>query len=88
MLYRFEFLVKPRYAAAEFPLDMLRFDACIHASEEASRKIAANIAHGEDIRDPICLLHWTNNPNWRPTEGRWGSFGWLIVPGSLRKERY
>lgn len=56
--------------AGEFPIDMLRYDACWPASEADSSEITSN-----GLRR-VALRHRSLFPL---TPGRWNSFGWKIV---------
>jgi hypothetical protein len=62
-----------------FPLDMLRYDACFPVYPEAP----ANIQYSMETRSPegyeIELAHWAPNANWTPTVDRWSSFGWYVT---------
>jgi hypothetical protein len=70
-----------------FPLDMLRYDSSFPADNEAVvRMVIADLAHDrvvpEGIRT-ITLMHLGTTPRFKPTSGRWESFGWSVVPGSV-----
>ena len=60
---RFEYVVTGR---GEFPLDMLRYDACWPAS-------SSDVAKMEAVREPRSIVMASYNA---PTTGRWLSFGW------------
>jgi hypothetical protein len=58
----------------EFPIDMLRYDRCTPNTETDSHDIAATY---RGIAAVVVELRAVNdNRNWRPTVGRWQSFGW------------
>ena len=65
------------------PLDMLRHDACWPVDTIA----ATRLENSFDTRNPrgyeVELAHWAPNSNWQPTEGRWASFGWYVIKGSV-----
>lgn len=66
-----------------FPIDMLRHDGLSPHCEQDSAKIIATVNRESDgeIEGEIEVSGWHGN-NWRPTYGRWESFGWRVVPGS------
>lgn len=65
----------------EFPLDMLRYDMCFPAG--ATHQIASKRRlMSQDALAPereVVLQRVTDGP-WTPTEDRWRSFGWHVVP--------
>ena len=64
-----------------FPVDMLRYDACYPAREEDSH---ATI-FADDLRR-VTLKHRVLKDEVLtgfPCEGRWKSFTWRVVPGSI-----
>jgi hypothetical protein len=70
-----------------FPIDMLRYDACYPASEADSYATEWNVGDGlrrvtlkHRVTKDECLNHY-------PTEDRWKSFTWNIVPGSIQYDR-
>jgi hypothetical protein len=93
MQYSARFKVQSKFL---FPIDMLRYDGCIPASEQNSYRIAntmtwegrqtAKVETG-DGSVVIELRKSTTNKHWKPTEGRWNSFNWAIVPGSFTIEK-
>lgn len=74
---------KVRYSvigSGHFPVDMLRYDNAIPTKEADAGKIApskwaGNEAFGERTVELKSEFY--------PTEDRWNSFGWRIVPNSL-----
>jgi hypothetical protein len=56
-----------------FPIDMLRYDNCVPASEND----AISIETGKDMRTVRLRRFVTDNTN-GPAVGRWQSFGWDI----------
>lgn len=71
-----------------FPVDMLRYDTSYPATEAGSSEIARGY-DGGSLREPreIALVHMGEVKDWKPTEGRWGSFGWRVKPDALRTEK-
>lgn len=74
--FNYRFRVQGR---GPFPLDMLRYDACFPRSETD-----ANVAQrdGEMTRGESRIVELTaldRASYWTPTEGRWKSFGWVLV---------
>lgn len=69
----------------QFPLDMLRYDSCWPASQEDVCKLSRK---AEGILDlGVELLHADRTRAWKPTDGRWQSFGWRVVPGSVSQHK-
>ncbi len=66
-----------------FPTDMLRHDACwpVGATDSSRMEFSAESRSPEGYE--IELAHWAPNSNWQPTVGRWASFGWYVVTGSV-----
>jgi len=64
----------------QFPIDMLRHDACWPHTEEDSAKICG-LMNPRLRPDGICEvnLQTIQSLNWTPTSGRWKSFGWRVV---------
>lgn len=72
-----------------FPFDMLRYDACFPNSEVFD---SYNLEwSGQPGLRQITLRHYVLQGqvllNY-PTEARWNSFNWRIVPGSVKRETY
>ena len=62
-------------------MDMLRYDGC-WPERESSDSVAIDLDHGAPER--IVTLRTVNeSKGWRPTDGRWRSFCWQVVPSSL-----
>jgi len=59
-----------------FPLDMLRYDLCWPASETDSRLIEAS--KRDEYRGRVRAISLKGLKY--PTERRWESFGWGVVP--------
>jgi hypothetical protein len=61
-----------------FPIDMLRYDGLIPATEGDSAKIGATFLPGQQRQNPISLSR-TGPKDWTPTRRRWASFLWHVV---------
>lgn len=81
MKWRIRFAVEGR---GPFPLDMLRYDAC-HPTRETELPTRG---FGETEVGPrrIHLERFAESASWRPTIGRWNSFGWGVVLGKEERE--
>jgi len=88
--YLHKFEVLPTAVWAEFPIDMLRYDAVNPATEEDSYKVTHSLQRHamEEPWDgtPIALEGW-HERDWEPTVGRWRSFGWDVVRDSHVSEK-
>jgi hypothetical protein len=62
---------------SHFPYDMLRYNQCWPASQEDAATIERASRPRE--RGPFSVTLSTHSPN-APTEARWESFGWKVVP--------
>ncbi len=60
-----------------FPIDMLRYDACIPATELDAGTIARTFER-DDVHARVALRRLAAGDG-PPTVGRWESFGWRIV---------
>jgi hypothetical protein len=69
----------------EFPLDMLRYDHCWPSSETEARSSLTMTHMNENFmqKRDVSLSRYVFNKKEAPTLGRWKSFGWNIVEGSL-----
>lgn len=61
-----------------FPVDMLRYDRCVPATETDAAIIERTIVHA-DVTAMIVLNMYSVKPRMWPTDGRWLTFGWRIV---------
>lgn len=76
--------------SGDFPFDMLRYDHCWPEHESPdSYNVSLTYANCTDRNDDtypgkrrVTLL--TESPN-APTEARWKSFSWSVVPGSVER---
>ena len=72
--------------SGEFPWDMLRYDNCFPASEQDSVRLDYDHHSRESLTTPRTVELKSislSKPCARPTNGRWESFGWEIVQGSV-----
>ena len=74
----------------DFPVDMLRHDACFPYSQVDVANITIKqfpYASKEEARatPTITLIHRDSVARWMPTEDRWASFGWPVLPGSTKR---
>lgn len=88
MKYCTRFKVAGKYP---FPIDMLRYDACIPGGEFASNRIIETF-HPMSLRADsgaveVELYRIHQDRYWTPTEGRWNSFGWVVVANSIETEK-
>lgn len=85
MKYRQTFVVTGK---SNFPLDMLRYDHCWPDTSEDAVKIGTDDpaiwAHPDSGVMAVFLSRHVSSPKDLPTEGRWNSFGWKIIPHSVR----
>jgi len=70
--------------SGRFPFDMLRYDACYPANSEGA--VAMAYDDGAPVRT-VTLHHYADAREWHPTERRWESFTWHVVPGSTVVEK-
>lgn len=77
-MYQTKFKVRARIGYRRFPVDMLRYDRCLPATEEDSKLVELSFDDGQD-RVEICMIkyHAERSPNL--TDLRWQSFGWEIT---------
>lgn len=86
----FDFVVK---GVRPFPIDMLRYDRCLPVDPESVDAIEASIRREMSYRNgpgspspfTVKLRAYASSGFREPTEGRWDSMGWSVVPGSLQK---
>jgi hypothetical protein len=95
MWYRQVFKVKGH---GSFPLDMLRYDQCwphsgasvgaIERSQDEGFGLSG-IGGPPDEPGPreVTLVRHVDDKHRLPTEGRWDSFGWKVVKGSVLTEK-
>lgn len=69
-----------------FPVDMLRYDCCYPVDTDSALAIVVGFRDSDynEVRR-VSLRMRVTTPREGPTAERWLSFGWSIVPGSLRR---
>lgn len=82
--YFYQFAVMRKGKLGTFPIDMLRHDQCFPMSEADSERITASAYHHEGDGAPVRLCA-VSHVRYQPTEGRWESFGWLVVPMTFER---
>lgn len=65
-----------------FPVDMLRYDAAWPRDTESALEIVNNEFEGDSWHTKR-IVHLRSYH--QPTDARWRSFSWHVIPGSLRK---
>lgn len=65
--------------ATQFPVDMLRYDQSFPATEPTAYLIRGSVLNGGEHSRLTVQLRAVGPKDWRPTAGRWESFGWRIV---------
>lgn len=71
-----------------FPIDMLRYDHAIPATEQDSVQISASLGThfmGEPARTARIVSLISDFP---PTPARWASFGWQVEPGIQTRRKF
>ncbi len=64
----------------QFPLDMLRYDACFpYTGEDASLLDWQNMGEFRREVRAVNLVHYSDSARWEPTVARWESFTWRVV---------
>jgi len=84
-LYYHRFTVE---GTGHFPHDMLRYDGCWPSTSEDASKISFYI-HLEPDKEAKRKIQLTSvgHKDWKPTLGRWQSFGWQVIEyGNERRE--
>ena len=67
------------WGSGDFPMDMLRYDNCIPASSTG----AASMAYRSKAERTVQLEMFISESANGPTEERWKSFGWTVIPECL-----
>jgi hypothetical protein len=80
MLYVQVFQVE---GAANFPFDMLRYDHCYPDSSEDATNLDRDDRPFTESRRTVKLRRIVQSKADAPTEARWRSFGWKVVPNSV-----
>jgi len=60
--------------SGKFPIDMLRYDRCVPATESDANGIASREAYGRCIG----LIRFSSARRSAPNIARWKSFGWVV----------
>jgi hypothetical protein len=73
---------------SSFPIDMLRYDHCWPSTSEDASTITELLAHKfvqKSDKGPqrVTLQRDSELKHTQPTEARWKSFGWTVVPNSV-----
>jgi hypothetical protein len=67
-----------------FPLDMLRYDRAYPVHPDDVRIIEGASTDPDPVKVVVVTLRrWCESRRDQPTEGRWQSFGWPVVTGSV-----
>jgi hypothetical protein len=72
--------------ALSFPVDMLRYDGCFPADETQSHIINRTMDGSTGKVQVKVARYRRSDMTLHPTVGRWNSFGWQYVEGSLTQE--
>lgn len=79
------------FGSGVFPFDMLRYDNCTPAAEHPDSAKLDDGKFADHVRSIVWLRRLTlepASPAFRgPTEDRWQSFGWIVLPGSVQATR-
>jgi len=65
--------------AHPFPLDMLRYDNCVPATEVDANEMARSVERYTPKGTRIALRRFVRHGGSEPQFGRWESFGWTIT---------
>jgi hypothetical protein len=71
-----------------FPMDMLRYDSSWPKGSSDAFAIERRNDGERGPSEPITLVHWSGSRQWQPTHGRWSSFSWVVVAGSVETQPY
>lgn len=87
-LWLTEFTVESKGRSTIFPVDMLRHDFCVPASEEESGNMVFNLMGYSGVEATPVRLHHVEHGSkrWTPTSGRWESFGWKVTTIGIAKD--
>jgi hypothetical protein len=64
-----------------FPFDMLRYDQCFPATQDATVSIDSEVPGNRSIQ----MRRYVADKTTMPTTGRWASFGWTVSVTSTVK---
>lgn len=74
--YCFNYRVMGR---GNFPFDMLRYDMAHPCTSDDAANLYTPEGESRRALRIVKLCTWAHSPMWRPTYGRWDSFGWPVV---------
>jgi hypothetical protein len=69
-----------------FPFDMLRYDYCFPNCEENNLEVE-RVKGTWGVRRQVKLARYCENKKSMPTQARWHSFGWTVLPESIETHR-
>ena len=78
MMYVIEYAVQGN---GTFPFDMLRYDSSFPFEQIHNVDVEL---HSYSVPRTVVLRRFAESKFWEPTNDRWRSFGWGIVPGTVR----
>ena len=83
--YKYTYIVEGKVA---FPVDMLRYDSSFpdREGEFGSSVIENSVNHDTEGLSLVILGTWQDGESWKPSEGRWNSFGWQVVSDTVKLE--
>ncbi|MGW8181735.1 MAG: hypothetical protein ACWGQW_23640 [bacterium] len=77
---RFTIVPTSGFNAPCVPLEMMRYDRCTPFEQaDVSELACLEVGIADESIAPIQMVHYEHgNKNWKPTEARWRSFGWMV----------
>lgn len=82
-MYRTHFSVRAT-SPSRFPLDMLRYDQCCPATGDAINAISNSLPRPALVGVEVELIAYHSGKVANLTNARWQSFGWTIVPMTVK----
>jgi hypothetical protein len=67
--------------SGNFPFDMLRYDQCFPATQDATVSINSKLPGDRSVE----IRRYVSDKTTMPTVGRWASFGWTVSNTSTVK---
>jgi len=67
-----------------FPVDMLRYNSCWPTYSEDVFAIMMDHTDPEYLEPRKATISAIASKGWKPTEGRWASFGWRVIDHKVR----
>ena len=67
-----------------FPTDMLRYDQCFPRTSDSAVDMVTTFDRRNSEAITIELIHYGIR-DWKPTVGRWRSFGWEVIDHKGRR---